>query len=243
MSAQPIEHMKIIWQELRPRVRRALVHALLVLREVWDIVRPPLFFAIQVVAALILLFEEWGWRPLVAALDWVARWKPIARLELFIAGLPPYAALVALALPSSVLLPLKFVALWLLANGFYVWAGALFVFAKVSATALIARVFLLTKPALMRIGWFAAGYNLVMPWKDRLFATIRESWVWRYSRMLKNRLRIETKQAWTRARPTLVELWQRARTSAFAFWLRLKPRLEREMLRMRLALLRAVGRG
>ena len=36
------------------------------------------------------------------------------------------------------------------------------------ATALIARLFLLTQPALMQIGWFARGYDLVMPWKDAL---------------------------------------------------------------------------
>src|SRR5262249_32648844 len=153
------------------------------------------------------------------------RWKPIAKLELFIAGLPPYAALFALALPSSLLLPLKFVSIWLLANGYFAWAGALFVFAKIASTALIARVFLLTKPALMRITWFAAAYDWLMPWTEALFATIRASWVWRYGRMVKNRIHLETKQAWTRARPSLVELWQTARVRAVAFWQKLKPRL------------------
>jgi hypothetical protein len=154
------------------------------------------------VLALILLFEEWGWRPLVAALAWLSRFGPWARLELFIASLPPYAALALLALPTSLLFPLKLLSVYLLASGQVFAAGALFFGVKVASTALIARLFLLTRPALMRIGWFAAAYDWLMPWKDALFAEIRASWAWRYGRMIKTRARHETVQAWTRARPS-----------------------------------------
>ncbi len=77
--------------------------------------------------------------------------------------------------------------IYLLANGQFFLAGALFVFAKIASTALIARIFLLTKPAFMRIGWFARAHDWLMPWKDAIFAAIRNSWPWRYGRMLKTR--------------------------------------------------------
>jgi hypothetical protein len=158
-------------------------------------------FAVQVVLALVLLFEEWGWRPLSAALAWLGEFKIVARLERVIAGLPPYAALAALALPTSVLFPLKLLALYLVAQGKVVAAGFLFVGAKIASTALIARLFMLTRPALMQLSWFAALYNVVMPWKEALFEKIRASWAWRYGRMLKNRVRLEVKQAWIRLKP------------------------------------------
>lgn len=205
--AEMLEQLKTelvaLWQEMKPRLRRGAVHALVVLRAAWAAVRPALLFALQVVAALIVLFEEWGWRPLMEALGQFARFRPIAALERWIAGLPPYGALVVFALPTTILLPLKFVAVWLLANGFVWSAGGLFLGAKVASTALIARIFMLTKPALMQLAWFARAYNWFMPWKEALFAEIRASWPWRYGRMVKNRTRLEVKQAWARWKPSI----------------------------------------
>ena len=86
--------------------------------------------------ALIIVFEEWGWRPLADLLGRLARWRPWARIEYAIARLPPYAALLAFALPTLLLLPLKFVALFLIARGQLLLASVLFIAAKVVATAL-----------------------------------------------------------------------------------------------------------
>lgn len=220
MSGRLREGIEAAWRETRRRLGRAAVYGLVGLRALWHLIRPPLSFALQVLAALILLFEEWGWRPLVEALAYLARFPLWARMEQAIAGLPPYGALAALAVPTSLLFPLKFVALYLLAAGQVIAAGLLFAGAKIASTALIARIFMLTKPALMRIGWLAATYNVVMPWKEALFAWIRASWVWRYGRMLKTRARIGIKRA----------------------WVRLKPRLDEAAARVRLAVGRVLGR-
>jgi hypothetical protein len=178
------------------------------LRAAWGIARGPLITALNIIAALIILFEEWGWRPLSDLIARLARYAPVAALERWIAGLPPFAALIVIALPTTLLLPLKFVAVWLLANGHLATATLLFVAAKIASTALIARIFILTKPSLMRIAWFARAYDWFVPWQEALFAQIRSSWVWRYGRMLKTRIRLETAKAWTRAKPRLAELWQ-----------------------------------
>jgi hypothetical protein len=187
------------------------------LRTAWSIARGPLISAINIIAALIILFEEWGWRPLSNLLGRLAAFAPIAALERLLARLPPYAALVALALPASLLLPLKFVAIWLLANEHFLSATLLFVGAKVASTALVARIFLLVKPSLMQIGWFAAAYDWFVPWKDALYAQIRASWAWRYGRVLKARVKAEVNATWRRMKPRVAEVWRRWTGREFPF--------------------------
>lgn len=181
----------------------------------WSMLKPALTGLFQILAALILLFEEWGWKPLSDALAWLARFPIVARLEALISRLPPYAALAVFALPTAILLPVKLVAMWLLAKGQVATATATFVAAKIASTALVARIFVLTRPSLMRIGWFARAYTWFMPWKDRLFAQIRASWVWRYGRMMKTRVSLAIKRAWARWRPAVraqaLRLLERAR--------------------------------
>lgn len=201
------------------------------LRSLWHVVRTPLLGIFNLLAALILIFEEWGWKPLSDLFGYLARLKPWARVEAWIAGLPPYGALLVFALPTTILLPVKLVGLWLLANGQALVAGLMLVGAKIVSTALVARIFMLTKPALMRIGWFAWGYAKFMPWKEALFAKIRASWAWRYGRMIKNLVRRMSKRAWSRLKP-----------SATRYWLELKQRAHTPIARLRV-LSRASLRG
>jgi hypothetical protein len=185
---------------------------------VWSMLKPPLMMALQVFAALIVLFEEWGWKPLSDALAWLARFRIIAKLEGLITRLPPYAALLVFALPTAILFPVKLAAMWLLAQGKVATATATFVAAKIASTALVARLFMLTRPALMQIAWFARAYTWFMPWKDRLFAQIRASWVWRYGRMVKTRVKLEMKQAWARWKPGVAAMTLRIRERLRTLW-------------------------
>lgn len=239
--------------EILHLLRTASAGATALLSAAWSAVRGPLIFALQLVAAIILLFEEWGWQPLVAALASLSRFRIWARFEQMLASLPPYAALFALALPTSLLLPLKFVAVYLLAQGHAISAAALFFAAKIASTAFIARIFILTKPSLMQIGWFRSAFEWVVPWQAAMFATIRSSWVWRYGRMLKSRVRLSAKQAWARWTPELTALWAdlresvralslRVRAEARAGWGRLEPRLREQGLRLRRAADRLLAR-
>jgi hypothetical protein len=144
---------------------------------------------LQTLLALIIVFEEWGWRPLAAALAQLARLKPIAWLEAHIQRLPPYGALLVFAMPSILILPLKLLAVFLIASGREIEATLLFIGAKVIGTAIVARLFQLTEAQLLRIPWFAWAYGIVMPWKHALTDWIRESWAWRYGRVVKARVR------------------------------------------------------
>ncbi len=232
------------WHLARPGVTAMVEVAWLIAKALWSAVRPVVSVLLQVAAALILIFEEWGWKPLAEAMASLARFRPWAMLETWIASLPPYGALLVFALPTTILLPLKFFSIWLLAHSYFLTAGALFIAAKIASTALIARIFLLTRPALMQIGWFARAYNKFVPWKDALFARIRASYSWRYGRMLKTTVAHEIKQAlarwkpWLRDfsaewKPRLIELSHLARVRARTLWQTLRPRLSLDIARWR----------
>jgi hypothetical protein len=193
--------------------------------ELWRLFRPSLIFALNVLAALLLLFEEWGWRPLSNLLAKLARFRVWALIELWLAGLPPYGALLALGVPSAILIPAKLFGVYLLALGHVVTAMLVLIAAKIASTALIARIFILTKPALMQIGWFQRAYDAFVPWQEALFAWIRSSWVWRYGRVVKWRakgylrrsfaaLRPQVRAAWATLRPKAVALLGRLRAGA-----------------------------
>lgn len=222
MPTDVLEHLKSAARVLRREGQKLWLFTVDGLRQLWAVVRGPIVFALNILAALIVLFEEWGWRPLADLLAKLAQFRLIARLEAWIASLPPYGALVVFSLPTTILLPVKLAGLWLLAKGAVMTAGAMLVAAKIASTALVARIFTLTKPALMQLSWFAAAYNWFVPWKEQLFGIIRASWAWRYGRMVKTRITLEVKQAWTRWRPSLLVLLEKIRPRLRGLWTRLK---------------------
>jgi hypothetical protein len=148
--------------------------------------------------ALVILFEEWGWEPLQRAVGRLARLKLVAALERRIAALPPYAALAVFALPALLLLPVKIVALWVIGQGHAVFGALVIVVAKVAGTAIVARLFLLTKPSLMQLAWFAALYTRWVAWKDAVLARVRASSAWRAAREIKRAVRRRW-ESWSRA--------------------------------------------
>ena len=135
--------------------------------------------------ALALVFEEWGWEPLAALLARLARLPFWAWLERQIRTLPRWGALLVFGVPVLGLLPVKLLGLYLLGHG-HVWLSlAVLVGAKVAGTAVAARLFQLTQPALMQFGWFAHWYPRWKTWKDDLLAQVRQSVPWRTVRKLK----------------------------------------------------------
>jgi len=147
--------------------------------------------------ALLILFEEWGWEPLQRALSRLGRLAVMRRIEDAVARLSPPAALGVLLLPTLGLLPVKLLALWLIARGAAVAGLVVIVVAKLLGTAVLAWLFTLTQPALMRMPWFAAGYRRWYGWKEALLARVRASLAWQTGRAIKRRVR-----RWVRWRRT-----------------------------------------
>ena len=127
----------------------------------------------------ILLFEEWGWTPLANLVGRLASHSGLATLERHVSALPPWAALLSFLLPMLLLLPVKLAALWLFAGGHVVTGVALLAGAKLLGTALVARIFQLTQPALMQIAFFARWYLRWKGWKDGVLQRVRLHPLWR----------------------------------------------------------------
>lgn len=138
---------------------------------------------------LVLLFEEWGWEPLARAFAKLAKLPLWAKLEGVITRLPPWAALLAFGVPVASLIPIKLLALYLFSQGHAALGLALVIAAKVTGTAMAARLFQLTEPALMHLAWFARIYTPWKAWKNRLLAQVRQSAMWRVARHAKTYVR------------------------------------------------------
>lgn len=144
---------------------------------------------LNLVLALVILFEEWGWQQLVNLVARLRLFRPWARFEGWIEGLPPYPALIVLALPSLAILPIKLLAVYFLARGDLLAAAVVLGAAKLVGTAFIGRLFVLTRPAILRISWVAALYYTIVPWQEAMFASLRATWLWRASRVVNQRVR------------------------------------------------------
>jgi hypothetical protein len=131
------------------------------------------------ILALLILFEEWGWEPLGRLLARIGRLPLIAFVERRIQSLPPYGALAVFFVPTLALVPVKLVAVWLIAHGEHLAGVTMIIVAKLAGTAVMARLFALTQPALMRLDWFARLYRRWIAWKDGLLGRVRASAAWR----------------------------------------------------------------
>jgi hypothetical protein len=139
----------------------------------------PLRTALGLLLALVILFEEWGWAPLQRAMAWIGALPVLRQIERWITSLPPYGALALFLLPSATLLPIKLLALWLIGQGHAGLGLTVIIAAKVAGTAILARLFALTQPALMRLAWFARLYTRWVTFKNELLARVRASAGWR----------------------------------------------------------------
>jgi len=139
--------------------------------------------------ALVILFEEWGWEPLQRLLARIGQWPGFRWIEGRVRSLPPYAALALFALPALMLLPVKLAALWLIHQGRTMLGLAIIVIAKIVGTAIVARLFTLSQPALMQLAWFARLHTRWSAWKEQLLVWVRASTAWRAARALKASLR------------------------------------------------------
>lgn len=107
-----------------------------------------------VVASIFFLAEELLWR-LAALFALLGKLPVFHQLELWIAALPPYGALAIFALPAVALAPVKLLALYWLAGGHPGLGIGTIVVAKVAGTALVARIYQLTRAKLLTLAWFA----------------------------------------------------------------------------------------
>jgi hypothetical protein len=153
-----------------------------------------------VLLAIVLLFEEWGWKPLTAFAAWVAKLPPLAALEARIRVASPYLALALFFAPALALLPVKLGALWLIHKGHSGLGLAVILAAKLAGTALVGRLFILTEPQLMRISWFARALTWWRAKKAHWLERIHASATWRWAHAAVSRVKAGLSAIWQRLR-------------------------------------------
>jgi hypothetical protein len=141
-------------------------------------------------AALVLLLEEWCWALGLRLGAWVGRLPGLGWLEMRVRALPPYAALCAFVLPGLLLLPVKLLALMAIAKGHPASGIATIVVAKLGGAAVVARLYALTLPTLLAVGWFARCHGWFMDGKTRCLAYLRASAAFRRARRQLRRVRV-----------------------------------------------------
>ena len=143
------------------------------------------------IAAAIVFIEQTLIRYLNVATAALARLPWIARLEAWLVQLPPYWGLLAFVAPSILILPIKIVAVWFVAERKFALAMASLLVGKVLATAIVARLYAILRPNLMTIRWFAWGDSHFFYWRDRAYAFVTSLPAWRSAAE-----RIERLRAW-----------------------------------------------
>jgi hypothetical protein len=121
-----------------------------------------------ILLALVFLVEAWLWTHLAPIVGWIVARIPLRAIKAaaaaWIERLPPAATLVVFVVPIILLLPLKFLGLWMLAHGYWLGALAVLAFAKVVSLGVTAFIFELTRPKLLQLAWFRSLYDRVMIW-------------------------------------------------------------------------------
>jgi hypothetical protein len=146
---------------------------------------PPFIF----LAAFVLWFWEWLWEPLEHFMAMIGRWPLLRQLEAWVARTPRYLALACFLIPGAVLFPFKILGLYFIAHGAAIPGVATFLAAKIVGTALVARIFSLTRPQLMGIGWFARAYGAVTRFRNHVFDILHKSPIYQRTRAALSALR------------------------------------------------------
>lgn len=139
------------------------------------------------IAAAIVFFEEVLLHYLGLAMARLARWELVARLETWLAGLPPWAALIAFVAPSTLVLPVKLAAVWFAIQGHFLWAGISVAIGKIVATALVARLYKVLRPTLLRLSWYLSTETWVFTCRDKIYAFVRALPAWQAASALVRR--------------------------------------------------------
>jgi hypothetical protein len=172
---------------------------------------------IWVLLALVFLFEAWLWTHLAPVVAWIVDRLALPALKTRVAAgiehLPPYATLLVFLVPVILLLPLKFLGLWMLAHGSWLGAMAVLALAKVVSMGVTAFIFEVTRPKLLQLAWFRWLYARVLAGLD---------WAHRQIDPIK-----------ARVRATLAPIRRRARSLLWLLRPRRSGRFIRRIMRIR----------
>lgn len=127
--------------------------------------------------ALLFMVEAWLWDKTGAAIAALLRHLPWERLRLQverrILHLSPWMTLGVFIIPAMVLLPLKFIALWLIAHGFFLGGVSTVLLAKLAGLGVTSFLFTLCKPKLLQLRGIRWLYEWLLRLRNRAAALVR----------------------------------------------------------------------
>ena len=151
----------------------------------------PLLF----VAGLVILVEEALWR-LSELLALLGKFPVFHAIEDGIRRLPPWGAMALFGIPSLCLAPIKFLALYWMAGGHPILGISTIITAKITGTAVVARLFQLTQSQLLTIRWFRWTYDHFMRLRAAAYGLWWGSAVGRLWRSIRERNRSWIRRRW-----------------------------------------------
>lgn len=180
------------------------------------LVTPPLLL----LATLFLVAEELQWR-LAKLYELLGRLPLLRQVESWIRGLGPYPSLFLFLLPSAALAPVKFLALYWLAGGHPALGFSTIFGAKILGTALVARLYQLTRPSLVQLAWFAWAEGRVLALRTWAYGLWQNMALVRWLRPRLENLRSRLRLRWQlfrqrvgQRRGWLAQRWQLLRLRA-----------------------------
>ena len=127
--------------------------------------------------AVLFLIESWLWDKTGALIARAIALLPFERVKQLIADriehLAPLPTLGLFLIPVITLLPLKFVALWMLAKGFVLSGISTVLFAKLAGFGVFSFMFTLCKPKLLQLRFIAWIYAKVTYWRTWALDLVR----------------------------------------------------------------------
>jgi len=150
-------------------------------------------FILIILASLWMLFEDWVWDKILACMSVVGRLKVVNRFETFLARQNQYLLLTLFCVPFFIMIPAKVYGLYLIADGKVIRGAAIFVIAKGLITALVTRLFIISKDKILQIKAFATFYFWFKDKKEWLYSEVRKLPAWQRAREWISRLRMRVR--------------------------------------------------
>jgi hypothetical protein len=97
-------------------------------------------------------------------------WTPIRR---WVQSLGPYASLAVVAIPLAIVEPLKLVAAVVAGSGHWVTGTITIGCAYLVSLFFVERLFVIAKPKLLTLHWFAVGWNWFVAVRSKVMALIK----------------------------------------------------------------------
>ncbi len=93
----------------------------------------------------------------------------------WIEGLGPYQSLLLLAVPTSVVEPLKLIAVAIAGDGHWITGTVMIIASYATSILLVERLFVIVKPKLLKLRWFARLWCRFVILRYRLTAPFRHA--------------------------------------------------------------------